>query len=120
MRVGGNASVGSPHKGAVVLLLQCFVLPAIALVALGSLLAWASSSNKVTPPPTGDFTNANLSGTYVFSFSGTDYTSTASESGASFFAIAGALSATPSSGSSTNGTLSGTIDIVDPEGTTLA
>jgi hypothetical protein len=89
---------------------------AIALFALAVLAGCGSSSNKATPPPTGGFTNANFSGAYVFSFAGTDYTDVDSigDSG-TFFAVAGALTASPSSGSTTAGTLSGTIDVNDPQ-----
>lgn len=68
------------------------------LVACGG-----NSSPKAVAPPTGSFNTGSLSGTYVFSFSGTDVTS----GFASFFSVVGALTAS-------NGALTGTIDIVDP------
>jgi hypothetical protein len=87
----------------------------IAIFALAFLVACGSSSNSATAPPTGGFTNANFSGTYVFSFSGTDYTdiNNLGDSGY-YFAAAGTLTATPGSGT-TGGSLSGTIDVVDPQ-----
>lgn len=47
-----------------------FVLMSV-LAAL-AVLAGCSSTNKAAPPPTGGFSNTNLSGTYVFSTSGQD------------------------------------------------
>jgi len=48
------------------------ILPAI-LSSLAILAACGGSSNPtVTPPPSGSFSNGNLSGTYVFSVTGTD------------------------------------------------
>ena len=81
---------------------------AIALFAIAILAGCGSSSNKATAPPTGGFTNADFSGTYVFSFAGTDY----SGSGSSFFAAAGTLTANGKGGSNS---LTGTIDLNDPE-----
>jgi len=85
-----------------------FVL-AFALSFLVALAGCSNSSNKSTPPPTGGFTNSNLNGTYVFSFSGSDFTANNSVQSTSFFAAAGTLSANGSGG------LTGTIDLVDPE-----
>ncbi len=73
------------------------------LVACGS-----SNNNSATAPPTGGFTASSLSGTYIFSFSGTDITSSNAAASASFFAMVGALTAS-------NGSLTGTVDINDPE-----
>ncbi|HKN15739.1 MAG TPA: hypothetical protein VJX47_02270 [Candidatus Sulfotelmatobacter sp.] len=84
----------------------------VLLLALSTLLFLAgcgSSSNKSTPPPTGGFTASNFNGTYVFSFSGTDVTSSSTASSASFFAVVGTLSANGS------GALTATMDINDPE-----
>jgi hypothetical protein len=85
-----------------------FVL-VFALSFLAALAGCGSSSNSATPPPTGGFSNSNLSGTYVFSFSGSDFTATSSVSGTSFFSAAGTLTANGSGG------LTGTIDLIDPE-----
>ncbi len=85
-----------------------------ALLSLAFLVGCGSNSNKPTPPPTGGFTNANFSGTYVFSFSGEDFTATNAASNTIFFAAAGTITATPGSGS-TNGTMTATIDLNDPE-----
>jgi hypothetical protein len=87
-----------------------FVL-AFALSFLAALAGCGSNSNKSTPPPTGGFTDSNLSGTYVFSFSGTDYTvgNACTTCTSSFFSAAGTLSADGKGG------LTGTIDLVDPE-----
>ena len=84
----------------------------VLLLALSTLLFLAgcgSSSNKSTPPPTGGFTASNFNGTYVFSFSGTDVTSSSTASSASFFAVVGTLSANGSGG------LTAIMDINDPE-----
>jgi hypothetical protein len=89
-------------------------LPFLAAVSLAFLVACGSSSNKATPPPTGGFSDSNFNGTYVFSFTGTDYTNSATTGTQSFFAVAGTLTANGSGG------LSGTLDINDPElGTAL-
>ncbi len=78
----------------------------LALSTLSLLVACGSSGPKVVPPPTGGFTTGSLSGTYVFSYSGTDVTD--STTSASYFAIVGALTAN-------NGGLTGAIDVIDPE-----
>ncbi|MFZ0952161.1 MAG: hypothetical protein WAN17_07840 [Candidatus Sulfotelmatobacter sp.] len=77
----------------------------LALSTLSLLVGCGSSSNSATPPPTGGFTTSSLSGTYVFSLSGTDV----SGGNESFFAIAGTLVA--SGGSFSSGSV---IDINDP------
>jgi hypothetical protein len=77
-----------------------------ALSTLTFLAGCGSSSNTATAPPSGGFSNSNLNGTYVFSFSGTDYTD---ESAPSFFAVAGTLTANGSGGFT-----GGTVDINDP------
>jgi hypothetical protein len=81
----------------------------IALFSLAFLVACGSSSNKAAPPPTGGFGNSNFNGTYVFSFSGTDYSAESLGDNPSFFAAAGTLTANGSGG------LTGTIDLVDPD-----
>jgi hypothetical protein len=70
----------------------------LALSALTFLIACGgSSSPKVIPPPSGGFSPSNLSGTYVFSSTGSDV-------GGAFLAMAGALVAN-GSGSITGGTM---------------
>jgi hypothetical protein len=73
------------------------------LVGCGS-----SSSTKVVPPPTGSFSNSDLSGTYVFSVSGTDV------NGAPY-AIIGTFIANGQGGNGQGGITGGTIDINDAE-----
>ena len=79
----------------------------VLLLALSALLFLAacggSSPNTSTPPPSGAFSDSSLSGTYVFSFSGTD------AANGTFFAMAGTFAAN-GSGRIT----SGSVDIVDP------
>jgi hypothetical protein len=75
----------------------------LALSALTFLVACGSSSPAAVAPPSGALNTASLSGTYIFSFSGTDVTAGT----ASFFAVAGALNAS-------SGSLTGTIDVNDP------
>jgi len=89
--------------------LKCARRLVVALVAIATLIAavgcGSSGSNSATPPPGGSFSNSSLSGTYVFSFVGTDITT----GNSIFFAMAGTLTANG------NGTFtSGTIDINDP------
>jgi hypothetical protein len=48
-----------------------FVL--IVVMTALAMLSGCSSTNKATPPPTGGFSNTDLSGTYVFSTSGSDF-----------------------------------------------
>jgi hypothetical protein len=81
-----------------------FTLLAVSCV-VAALAGCGGSANFAVPPPTGSFTNSNLTGTYVFSFSGYDV---GYENG-SFFAVAGTLTAN-GSGELTGGT----IDVVDP------
>src|SRR5712691_9084470 len=72
-----------------------------ALAALTFLMACGgSSSPKVVPPPSGGFTNSSLSGTYVFSTTGSDFNG-------GFLAMAGALVANGS-----GGITGGTMDLV--------
>jgi len=81
-----------------------FVLLAVS-VALITLVGCGSSSNQAVPPPTGSFSNSNFNGTYVFSFSGSDFTN----GNNGFFAVAGTLTANGSGGFT-----GGTVDIDDP------
>lgn len=48
------------------------ILPAILLLIAVLAGCGGSSNPSVTPPPSGSFSNSNLSGTYVFSVTGTD------------------------------------------------
>jgi hypothetical protein len=68
-------------------------------------LAGCSSTNKVTPPPTGGFSNTDLNGTYVFSTAGSD-------ASGNFLTMLGAFSACGCTG----GTISagGSLVINDP------
>jgi hypothetical protein len=76
-----------------------------AAIGLASLAGCGSSTNQASAPPSGSFSNSNLNGTYVFSFSGEDVT----DQFLSQFAITGTMVAN-GSGSLTGGT----IDLVDP------
>jgi hypothetical protein len=82
------------------------VPPGICL-ALTALAGCGNSddSNQAIAPPSGTFSNSNLNGTYVFSFSGYD---TSNGSG-SFFAMVGSLTA-----NGAGGFTSGAIDMVNP------
>jgi hypothetical protein len=83
----------------------------LALSALLFLAACGNSNSGITPPvapPSGNFTNANLKGTYVFSVSGTD------ENTGGSYAIVGAIAADGSGGNGRGNITGGTIDIVDP------
>lgn len=82
-------------------LLHRAVLPTLAVLGLGVLIACGGSSNNSTPPPSGGFTDADFNGTYTFAISGSD------SSGA--LAIAGTVTACGCS----SGTFSaGTVDLV--------
>jgi len=73
----------------------------LALCALTFLVACGGSSPKVVPPPSGGFSDSNLSGTYVFSSSGVD-----ANNPPGFLTMVGTLTANGS------GTVSsGTVDI---------
>jgi hypothetical protein len=75
-----------------------FILAALAV------LSGCSSTNKATPPPTGGFSNTNLSGTYVFSTSGSDFNG-------NFLTMVGTFTACGCAG----GTISaGMVDMNDP------
>ncbi len=80
----------------------------LALSTMSLLVGCGSSGPAIVPPPTGGFTTSSLSGTYVFSFSGTDITTSNLANSASYFSVVGALTAS-------SGGLTGTIDVVDPE-----
>lgn len=87
--------MSSPHKR-----LLFFLFAALVLLA-----GCGSPNNQAAPPPGGSFDNNNLSGTYIFSFSGYDV----GYGNGTFFAVVGSLTAN-GSGAFT----SGTIDIDDP------
>jgi fibronectin-binding autotransporter adhesin len=95
-----QGEVMSARKGFVLL---------VALSALTLLIACGSNGNGVTngtAPPSGNFTNSNLNGTYVFEVSGTDST------GASY-TLGGTLTANGSGGNGTGTVTGGTLDIND-------
>ena len=76
----------------------------MSVLAALAVLMGCSSTNKAAPPPTGGFSNTNLSGTYVFSTSGTD-------SGGDFLTMVGSFTACGCSG----GTISaGSVVMNDP------
>ena len=81
----------------------------LALSTMSLLVGCGSSSNSATPPPTGGFSTSSLSGTYVFSFSGIDFTPVGGAPAQSNFAAAGILVA--SGGNFSSGSL---IDLNDP------
>jgi hypothetical protein len=84
-------------------------LTVIALLSLAFLAACGSSSNTSTTPPSGGFTNSDLTGTYTFSVNGSDLNSSGEALGA--LTIAGTITASGS------GTLSaGNVDITDTTG----
>jgi hypothetical protein len=85
-------------------LLSRLVLSIAALVCLSLLVACGSSSPKGTAPPTGGFSNSNLSGTYAFSTVGEDVNN-------GIMAIAGTFTANGS-----GGITGGTIDVMEPSG----
>jgi hypothetical protein len=86
------------------------IVPLLALSALTILVGCGSSSNNVVavPPPSGGFSNSNLSGTYVFSVSGYDLDGVP-------LAILGTVIANGSGGNGRGGITGGTIDIVVPD-----
>jgi hypothetical protein len=81
-------------------------LAAMAILLLAAGCGSGSHPNIATPPPGGSFSNSNLNGTYVFSYTGTD-----ALSGGSFLAIAGTFSANGNGGIS-----GGMIDFDDSAG----
>jgi hypothetical protein len=80
-------------------------LPVI-VTTLAFLAGCGSSSPKAVPPPSGGFSNSNLTGTYVFSVSGTDVNGAA-------YAMVGTFTADGSGGNGTGGISAGTIDVND-------
>jgi hypothetical protein len=78
----------------------------LALSTMSLLVGCGSSGNSATPPPSGGFSTSSLTGTYVFSFSGIDFTNSTESN----FAIAGALIA-DGKGDFSSGSL---IDVNDP------
>jgi hypothetical protein len=81
----------------------------VVLSTLALLVGCGSSSNKAVAPPSGGFSDSDLSGTYVFSFVGADITDSQVTGTASIMAAAGTLTADGKGG------LTGTIDLDDPE-----
>src|SRR5271156_801606 len=90
------------------------LVPFLALSTLAFLVGCSSSNSSPAPqpPPSGAFSNSNLSGTYVFSVSGVDQNNVP-------YAIVGTFTANGSGGNGTGGITGGTIDIVDPETTSV-
>jgi hypothetical protein len=84
--------------------LNGFVLLMTIIVAI-ALTGCGSSGNQPVPPPSGSFSNSNLNGTYLMSFSGYDV----SNGYGSFFSVLGSITANGS-----GGITGGTIDIDDP------
>ena len=81
------------------------VLLLVASLGITVLAGCGGSTNLASPPPSGAFSNSNLNGTYVFSFSGYDV----GYGNGSFFAVVGSLTANGS------GTLTGgSVDVDDP------
>jgi hypothetical protein len=84
----------------------------VSLLALSTLLFLAGCSSSggspATPvaPPSGNFSNSNLNGTYVFSVSGTDATGAP-------YAMLGTLTANGSGGNGKGAITTGTLDIND-------
>ena len=81
------------------------IAPIFLIFGLFALAGCGSSSDQPTPPPGGNFTNSNLNGTYVVSFSGYD----TSNGYGSYFSVLGSITANGSGGFT-----SGTVDIDDP------
>jgi hypothetical protein len=88
----------------------------VLLLALSTLLFLAacgsSGSSPATPvaPPSGNFSNSNLNGTYVFSIAGTD-------SNGAPYAMVGTFTANGSGGNNKGGITGGTLDINDADTT---
>ncbi|SPF48750.1 exported hypothetical protein [Candidatus Sulfotelmatobacter kueseliae] len=78
------------------------LLPIVAVSCLALLVGCSSSTHSAVPPPSGGFSNNNLSGTYVFSTVGSDINGV-------FIALTGTFVADGS-----GGIKSGTIDMNDP------
>lgn len=83
----------------------CILPLVLVLTGCGGGSGSGNNNNVLPPPPNGAFNSSTLSGTYVFSFSGTD----ARQAGTSFFAMAGSLTA-----NGVGNFTGGTIDISDP------
>lgn len=81
------------------------VLLFIAVLSSAFLAGCGSSSPEATPPPTGNFTNNSLHGTYVFSIVGSD-------AQGNFIAITGTFTANGTGGN--GGITGGAVDINDP------
>ncbi len=80
------------------------------VLATLAVLAGCSSTNNATPPPTGGFSNTNLSGTYVFSTAGVDSGAASFTGQSGFLTIAGSFTACGCTG----GTISaGTLEVND-------
>ncbi len=86
----------------------------LALSTLSLLVACGSSTNSVTPPPTGGFSNTDFSGTYTFSVSGEDLTGADT---IGVFAMAGSLVAC---GCPAGTISSGNVDLDDTSGSAPA
>lgn len=87
----------------------------VSLLAISGLLLLGAcgggSGTKITnpvPPPSGNFSNSNLNGTYVFSISGTDITN------GNPYTIAGTFTANGAGGNGKGTITGGTLDINDP------
>jgi hypothetical protein len=99
-------------------LLYRVVLPTLAVVGLGFLIACGGGTNNNVPPPSGGFSNANFNGTYTFSIAGSDTSPNINP-------VTGAASLEPYSMAGTitasNGKLTaGTVDILDATGVIAA
>jgi hypothetical protein len=88
------------------------ILSVIALLTLAFLVG-CGSSNSGTPPPSGAFSNANLSGTYVFSITGSDNAS------GGFQAITGTFSADGNGNVESGGAVDFNDSVADSAGTAI-
>src|SRR5579859_434841 len=75
----------------------------VLLLASVAMIAGCGGSNQLASPPKGNFTNANLSGTYAFAVTGTN--------SGGFFTLAGSLQANGS------GTITGGVEDINSPGT---
>jgi hypothetical protein len=80
----------------------------MSVLATLAVLAGCSSTNKAAPPPTGGFSNTNLSGTYVFSTAGEDSNLEQPE----FLAMVGTFTACGCAAGTISG---GVVDMNDPD-----
>jgi hypothetical protein len=86
--------------------LEAFTIALVAALGLcGTLAGCGGGGNQAAAPPGGSFSNSNLNGTYVVSFSGFDETN----GNESFFALLGTVTA-----DGNGGFTGGTIDLDDP------